>query len=110
MYRKKLSIVRRVISSPAEALPYWQHGIEAVVKDPGIRSIFWVAMYSGMRRGEILTLRLERRSASRTGVERRSPTRATPNRRRHGDPAHPCTHRRWPPGAERGRLSRGDRC
>ncbi|MDE0447129.1 MAG: integrase arm-type DNA-binding domain-containing protein [Spirochaetaceae bacterium] len=53
-------IVRRVISSPAEALPYWQRGIEAVVKDPALRSIFWVAMYSGMRRGEILTLRWER--------------------------------------------------
>ena len=53
-------IVRRVISSPAEALPYWQRGIEAVVKDPATRSIFWVAMYSGMRRGEILTLRWER--------------------------------------------------
>ncbi len=55
-------IVRRVISSPAEArtLPYWQRGIETVVKDPATRSIFWVAMYSGMRRGEILTLRWER--------------------------------------------------
>ena len=52
-------IVRRVIASPAEALPYWQRGIEAVVKDPATRSIFWVAMYSGMRRGEILTLRWE---------------------------------------------------
>ncbi len=53
-------IVRRVISSSAEALPYWQRGIKAVVKDPATRSIFWVAMYSGMRRGEILTLRWER--------------------------------------------------
>ena len=53
-------IVRRVISSPAEALPYWQRGIEAAVKDPATRSISWVAMYSGMRRGEILTLRWER--------------------------------------------------
>ena len=58
-------IVRRVISSPAEALPYWQRGIEAVVKDPAIRSIFWVAMYSGMRRGEILTLRWERMDLAR---------------------------------------------
>ena len=52
-------IVRRVISSPAEALPYWHRGIEAAVKDPATRSIFWIAMYSGMRRGEILTLRWE---------------------------------------------------
>ncbi len=49
-----------MIASPAEALPYWQRGIEAVVKDPPTRSIFWVAMYSEMRRGEILTLRWER--------------------------------------------------
>ena len=29
------------------------------MKDPAIRCIFWIAMYSGMRRGEILTLRWE---------------------------------------------------
>ena len=52
-------IVRRVISSPSEALPYWRRGIEAAVNDPAIRAIFWVGMYSGMRRGEILTLRWE---------------------------------------------------
>ena len=52
-------VVRRVISSPAEVLPCWRRGIEAAVKDPTIRCIFWIAMYSGMRRGEILTLRWE---------------------------------------------------
>ncbi len=54
-----------MISSPAEALPYWHRGIKAVVKDPATRSIFWVAMYSGMRRGEILTLRWERMDLAR---------------------------------------------
>ena len=52
-------VVRRVISSPSEVLPCWYRGIEAAVKDPAIRCIFWIGMYSGMRRGEILTLRWE---------------------------------------------------
>ena len=57
--------MRRVISSPGEALPNWHRGIEAAVKDPTTRSIFRVAMYSGMRRGEILTLRWERAGLAR---------------------------------------------
>ena len=36
-----------MISSPAEALPYWQRGIEAVVKDPATRSIFWLRCTPG---------------------------------------------------------------
>ena len=35
------------------------------MNDPAIRCIFWIAMYSGMRRGEVLTLRWERVDAAR---------------------------------------------
>ena len=52
--------VRRRISSPAEVLPRWRAGIEAVVTVPATRDIFWFGMYSGMRRGEIIGLRWDR--------------------------------------------------
>lgn len=50
---------RRRISSPAEVLPRWRSGIEAAGLDPEIRDIFLIGVYTGMRRGEIVSLRRE---------------------------------------------------
>ena len=50
---------RRRISSPAEVLPRWRSGIEAVDLEPEIRDIFLIGIYTGMRRGEIISLRRE---------------------------------------------------
>ncbi len=50
---------RRRISSPAEVLPRWRVGIEAADLDPEIRDIFLIGVYTGMRRGEIVSLRRE---------------------------------------------------
>ena len=47
--------VRRRIAPPAELLPRRRAGIEAEVLVPATRDIFWLGMYTGMRRGEILT-------------------------------------------------------
>ena len=52
--------VRRRIGPPAELLPRWRAGIEAEVAVPATRDIFWLGMYTGMRRGEVLTLRWDR--------------------------------------------------
>ena len=41
-------------------LPRWRTGIEAADLEPAIRDIFLVGFYTGMRRGEILSLRWER--------------------------------------------------
>ena len=51
---------RKRISSPAEVLPCWRKGIEAVVGNPVHRDAFLFGLYTGMRRGEILPLRWER--------------------------------------------------
>ena len=51
---------RRRISSPAEVLPRWRAGIEAIGLEPAIRDVFLIGIYTGMRRGEILSLRWER--------------------------------------------------
>ena len=50
---------RRRISSPAEVLPCWRFGIEAAGLEPEIRDIFLIGVYTGMRRGEIVSLRRE---------------------------------------------------
>ena len=51
---------RRKIPPPAEVLPRWRKGIEAVVSNPALRDVFWFGMYTGMRLGEVLPLRWER--------------------------------------------------
>ena len=51
---------RRRISGPAEVLPRWRAGIEAVVVNPALRDIFLIGLYTGMRRGEVVSLRWER--------------------------------------------------
>ena len=51
---------RRRISDPAEVLPRWRAGIEAVVPNPALRDIFLIGLYTGMRRGEVVSLRWER--------------------------------------------------
>ena len=51
---------RRTISSPAEVLPCWRAGIEAEVPTPAARDALWFGLYTGMRIGEVLTLRWER--------------------------------------------------
>ena len=51
---------RRKISAPAEVLPRWRAGIEAVVVTPGARDAFHFGLYTGMRLNEVLPLRWER--------------------------------------------------
>ncbi len=51
---------RRRISSPDEVLSRWRAGIEAVNLDPAIRDIFLIGLYTGMRMGEVVSLRWER--------------------------------------------------
>ena len=50
---------RRRISIPAEVLSRWRAGIEAVDLEPEIRDIFLIGVYTGMRRGEIVSLHRE---------------------------------------------------
>ena len=47
---------RRKISAPAEVLPRWRVGIQAVVNNDAIRDALWFGLYTGMRREEVLTL------------------------------------------------------
>jgi len=51
---------RRRISGPAEVLPRWRAGIEAAALEPAIRDIFLTGLYTGMRMGEVVSLRWER--------------------------------------------------
>ncbi len=51
---------RRRISSPSKVLPRWCHGIESVRMSEDFRDIFRVGLYTGMRLGEIKSLRWER--------------------------------------------------
>jgi len=52
--------VRRKIAAPSEVLPRWRAAIEAEVHKPSTRDIFWIALYTGMRRGEIMSLGWDR--------------------------------------------------
>ena len=51
---------RRRISGPAEVLPSWRAGIEALDLEPAVRDVFLIGFYTGMRRGEIFSLRWAR--------------------------------------------------
>ena len=51
---------RRRISSPAEVLPRWRSGVEAIGLPPDHRDIFAIGAYTGMRLGEVVSLRWER--------------------------------------------------
>ena len=51
---------RRRISAPGEVLPRWRTGIEAVRMPAAARDVLWVGVYTGMRLGEITSLRWER--------------------------------------------------
>ena len=51
---------RRRISSPAEVLPRWRAGAEAVGLPAPHRDIFLIGAYTGMRLGEVVSLRWER--------------------------------------------------
>ncbi len=51
---------RRRISSPAEVLPRWRAGAEAVGLPTPHRDIFLIGAYTGMRLGEVVSLRWER--------------------------------------------------
>ena len=51
---------RRKIPSPAEVLPRWRAGIQAVVSSPKSRDAFWFGFYTGMRLNEVLLLRWDR--------------------------------------------------
>lgn len=53
-------IPRGRISVPADVLPRWQAGIEALGLEPAVRDIFLIGFYTGMCRGEIVSLRWER--------------------------------------------------
>ena len=51
---------RRRISSPAEVLPRWRAGVEAIGLPLDHRDIFTIRAYTGMRLGEVVSLRWER--------------------------------------------------
>ena len=51
---------RRRISAPCEVLPRWRTGIEAVQMPETARDIIWIGVYTGMRLGEVTSLKWER--------------------------------------------------
>ena len=51
---------RRKTSLPAEVLPKWREGIDAVVRNPVHGDLILFGLYTGMRRDEIISLRWER--------------------------------------------------
>ena len=57
-------IERRRIDPPSEVLPTWARGIERAVRRPELRDLFWFGMYTGMRLGEVQSLRWERVDAN----------------------------------------------
>ena len=60
---------RRRISAPSEVLPRWCAGIQAVKMPEDIRNILWIGIYTGMRLGEVTSLRWERIDLERLRAE-----------------------------------------
>ena len=90
---------RRRISGPAEVLPRWRAGIEAIGLEPAIHDIFLIGIYTGMRMGEILSLRWERVDLERRILR----VEETKTGGASGASGHPATRRhiRAPPGGLR---------
>ena len=89
-------VVRRRISAPAEVLPRWRRGIEAEVRVPATRDIFWCGFYTGLRVGEVFGLRWDR------GEPRAAP--AADRRDQDGAPAGPAETRQLAAILERRRA------
>ncbi|MDE0096633.1 MAG: integrase family protein [Gammaproteobacteria bacterium] len=66
---------RRRISSPAEVLPKWVHGICETVHNPTIRDLLFFGVYTGMRCGEVMSLHWDRVNL-KTGVFRVEETKS----------------------------------
>ena len=71
--RGRFNRMRRRISSPAEVLPRWRARVDSVDLDPAIRDIFLIGLYTGMRMGEVVSLRWERLDLDRTFSGSRRP-------------------------------------
>ncbi|MCY4514210.1 MAG: integrase family protein [Candidatus Tectomicrobia bacterium] len=51
---------RRRVSTPSEVFPRWCAGIKSVKMPDATRDIFWIGVYTGMRLGEVTSLRWDR--------------------------------------------------
>ena len=51
---------RRRISSPAQVLPRWCAGIESAPMPEPVRDVMWIGVYTGLRLGEVKSLRWDR--------------------------------------------------
>ena len=80
---------RRKIPSPAEVLPRWRAGIQAVVSSPKSRDAFWFGFYTGMRLNEGAAAAM----GSGGSGEADLPRRGDQDRRAAGVAGHPATGR-----------------
>ena len=92
---------RRRISSPVEVLPRWRAGVEAVGLPAPHRDIFLIGAYTGMRLGEVVSLRWERIDLER-GILRVEETKT-------GEPLELPLTRQLATVLERRRAEAGDR-
>ena len=68
---------RRRISAPSEVLPRWRAGVEALGLSGDHRDIFTIGAYTGMRLGEVVSLRWERIDLERRILRVRRPRPAS---------------------------------
>ena len=68
---------RRTIPPPAEVLPRWRRGIDAVPV-PVVRDMVWFALFTGLRRSEVTGLRWEQVERSRGCFRIAQTKRGTP--------------------------------